>query len=92
MSTSGESMKAIIGHLNPVLRGWYGSFKHSLTNVLADTGRGLRGRLRSILRKRDRRKGRGRGHDHNRYPNRYFTDLGLFNLEAAKKTELQPSP
>ena len=51
----------------------------------------LGGRLRSLLRKRDRRKGRGRGHDHHRYPNRCFAELGLFNLEAAKKTELQPS-
>jgi RNA-directed DNA polymerase len=90
--TSGESMKAIIEHLNPVLRGWYGYFKHGLTNILADTDRWLRGRLRSILRKRERRKGRGRGNDHQRYPNRYFAALGLFNLEAAKQAELRPSP
>ena len=89
--TSGESRKAIVGQINPVLRGWYGYFKHGLTNILADTDRWLRGRLRGILRKRARRKGRGRGTDHQRYPNRYFAALGLFNLEAAKQAELRPS-
>ena len=89
--TSGHSMKQIIGHLNPKLRGWYGYFKHSLTNTLSETDQWLRGRLRGILRKRDGRKGRGRGLDHHRYPNRYFAELGLFNLEGAKRAELQSS-
>ena len=89
--TSGESMRAIIERINPVLRGWYGYFKHGLTNILADTDRWLRGRLRSILRKRERRKGRGRGTDHQRYPNRYFAALGLFNLEAANQAEVRSS-
>ena len=89
--TSGEAMPQIITDLNRVLRGWYGYFKHSLTNILADIDRWLRGRLRSILRKRDRRKGRGRGNDHHRYPNRYFADLGLLNLQATKQAELQSS-
>jgi len=40
-------------------------------------------RLRSILRKRHKLKGRGRGADHQRWPNAYFTDLGLFSLTAA---------
>jgi RNA-directed DNA polymerase len=89
--TSGESLRAILERINPVLAGWYGYFKHGLTNVLADTDRWLRGRLRSILRKREGRKGRGRGNDHQRYPNSYFEALGVFNLEAAKQAELRPS-
>jgi len=89
--TSGESVRAILERINPVLAGWYGYFKHGLTNILADTDRWLRRRLRSILRKREGRKGRGRGHDHQRYPNRYFAALGVFNLEAAKQAELQSS-
>jgi len=44
--------------------------------------------LRSILRKRAGRKGRGRGLDHHRWPNRYFTKLGLFNLKAARELEI----
>jgi RNA-directed DNA polymerase len=89
--TNGHSMKQIIGHLNPKLRGWYGYYKHSLTNTLSETDQWLRGRLRGILRKRDGRKGRGRGADHHRYPNRYFAELGLFNLEGAKRAELRSS-
>lgn len=89
--TSGHSMKQIIEHLNPKLRGWYGYFKHSLTNTLSETDQWLRGRLRSLLRKREGRRGRGRGMDHHRYPNRYFAELGLFNLEGAKKAELRSS-
>ena len=65
--------------------------KHSLTNTLSETDQWLRGRLRGILRKRDGRKGRGRGLDHHRYPNRYFAELGLFNLEGAKRAELRSS-
>jgi RNA-directed DNA polymerase len=40
-------------------------------------------RLRSILRKRRKRKGRGRGKDHQRWPNKYFGDRGLFSLKMA---------
>ena len=44
-------------------------------------------RLRSILRKRRGLKGRGRGKDHQRWPNRYFTKLGLFCLLEARESE-----
>ena len=39
-----------------------------------------RGRLRRILRKRRKKKGRGRGKDHQRWPNAYFTTMGLYSL------------
>ena len=45
----------------------------------------VRMRLRSILRKRQKRKGRGRGLDHKRWPNRNFENLGLFSLEQARE-------
>ena len=41
-------------------------------------------RLRSILRKHHKRRGRGRGLDHCRWPNKYFANLGLFSLAAAR--------
>ena len=47
----------------------------------------IRMRLRSILRKRRGLKGRGRGIDHQRWPNRYFTNLGLFCLLDAREFE-----
>ncbi len=48
----------------------------------------MRGRLRSILRKRAGRRGKGRGPDHYRWPNSYFAKLGVFNLKEAQKLEL----
>ena len=62
-----------------------GYFKHIHPSGLGEIDPWLRMRLRSILRKR--RGGRGRGEDHHRWPNRYFTGLGLFCLLDAKVTE-----
>ena len=45
--------------------------------------------MRSILRKRAGRRGKGRGLDHHRWPNSYFANLGLFNLEDARRLELK---
>jgi len=81
--TSGESMKCIIGELNKSLRGWYEYFKHSHKTTFPRIDRWIRMRLRSILRKRRGGKGRGRGADHQRWPNAYFANLGLFTVTAA---------
>jgi RNA-directed DNA polymerase len=81
--TSGQSMEAIIKELNVLLRGWFEYFKHSHWTAMGSMDRYLRGRLRSILRKRIKLKGRGRGKDHQRWPNAYFDELGLFCLSAA---------
>lgn len=83
-----RSLEAIIGKLNPPLRGWYEYFQHAHSSELAEMDRWVRGRLRSILRKRQKRKGRGRGLDHHRWPNRYFEELGLFSLERAKENQM----
>ena len=45
-------------------------------------------RLRFILRKRRGCKDRARGKNHQRLPNRYFTELGLFYLLEAKIMEI----
>lgn len=78
--TSGESMKCITGELNQSLRGWYEYFKHSHKTTFPRIDGWIRMRLRSILRKRRGGKGRGRGADHQRWPNAYFANLGLFTL------------
>ncbi|MCA1695832.1 MAG: group II intron reverse transcriptase/maturase [Actinobacteria bacterium] len=84
--TSGESMEAIIAHLNPILRGWYTYYRYgSGWSVYRDLDGYVRGRLRSILRKRAGRTGRGRGRDHQRWPNTYFTERGLFTMQAARR-------
>jgi RNA-directed DNA polymerase len=78
----------IIWRLNPILRGWYGYFEQASANTLRETDGWVRGRLRSILRKRRGGRGRGRERDHQRWDNRYFHTLGLFSLEEAKTAEL----
>ena len=90
--TSGDSMPCVIWKVNQTLRGWFVYFQHSsYRNVYRDLDGWLRGRLRSILRKRSGRKGRGRGLDHHRWPNRYFAELGLFSLVTARATVVQSS-
>jgi len=81
--TNGQSLPVIIAKVNPVVRGWFVYFKHSLPNVFAPLDGWVRMRLRSILRKRQGRRGRGRGQDHHRWPNAYFTEQGLFSLVTA---------
>jgi len=83
--SNGRSLEAVITLINPVLKGWFGYFKHAHPSDLSDMDGWVRMRLRSILRKRHKRKGRGRGLDHNRWPNRYFENLGLFSLKRARE-------
>lgn len=87
--TNGQCMPAIIQKLNPILRGWYGYFKQADSSEMKGIDGWVRGRLRSILRKRRKRRGRARGTDHQRWPNRYFADFGLFCLEETRAQEFQ---
>jgi RNA-directed DNA polymerase len=87
---SGDSLQCIVKRLNPTLRGWFQYFKHSsYANVFRDIDGWTRMRLRSILRKRAGRRGRGRGKDHNRWPNPYFAEQGLYSLATAHATVVQ---
>ena len=81
--TSGQSLEEIIRHVNATLIGWFGYFKRSSGRAFDAIDKWIRMRLRSILRKRRKRKGRGRGKDHNRWPNRFFQQQGLFSLVEA---------
>lgn len=82
---NGLSMSAIVERINPILRGWFGYFKHAYRGQLAELDGWIRMRLRSIYRKRHRKRGRGRGIDHQLWPNRHFTELGLYSLYAAQR-------
>jgi RNA-directed DNA polymerase len=82
---SGVSLERIIQSLNPVLRGWFNYFKHATRRSLVDVDKWVRMRLRSILRRRDKRPGRGRGADHQRWPNKFFAERRLFSLEQAHR-------
>ena len=87
--TNGHSMEKIVEEVNKTLIGWFGYFKHSKRTTFTYVDGWIRMRLRSILRKRNKRKGRGRGKDHQRWPNAYFSELGLFSLTAARDAACQ---
>jgi RNA-directed DNA polymerase len=78
--TNGQCMPFVCLQLSSQLRGWFIYFRHCHWKVFRDLDRWIRGRLRSILRKRHKRRGRGRGLDHSRWPNAYFDEHGLLSL------------
>jgi RNA-directed DNA polymerase len=90
--TNGRSLQAIIKDVNRMLKGWYEYFKHSHWTTFKPIDGWIRGRLRSILRKRNRKRGRAHTYpDHQRWPNAYFAELGLFSLGTASAKERQSS-
>jgi len=81
----GISLRSVIDKLNPVLRGWWGYFKHAHATQWKAVDGFVRRRLRSILRKHKRlpaRSSRAQA-DHWRWPNSFFAEQGLFTLTAA---------
>jgi RNA-directed DNA polymerase len=88
--TSGHSLQVIIAGVNATLRGWYGYFRHSCRSTFAFVDSWVRGRLRSLLRKRAGRSGRGRGRDHQRWPNAFLAAQGLYSLVTAAAADSQP--
>jgi RNA-directed DNA polymerase len=89
--TNGDSLCEIIGTLNQTLRGWFAYFQHGRPWIFGQLDSWIRGRLRSILRKRCKRRGRGRGLDHQRWPNAFFAEQGLFSLANAHRLACQSS-
>jgi len=82
--TRSGSLAQIIAALKPLLRGWFGYFKHARCTTFRDVDGFVRRRLRALLRKRDKRPGFGRTpKDHQRWPNAFFAAQGLFTLQEA---------
>lgn len=82
---SGQSMECIVSNLNPILRGWFGYFKHSKpSSALTGVDEWVRMRLRSILRHRCKRRGWANAGDKKRWPIAYFTGIGLYSLKEAR--------
>jgi RNA-directed DNA polymerase len=93
--TNGHSLQSIIESVNASLRGWFAYFKYCSPNsfVWERVDGWLRYRLRAILDKRrhcGRQRRRGKGYAQNRWPNDFFTRLGLFSLRDGRKLVLQP--
>jgi RNA-directed DNA polymerase len=80
---NGNSLACIIAKVNTTLRGWFGYFQHSYRTTFEDVDGWVRGRVRSILRRRAGRRGRGRGWDHHRWTNAFFAAQGYYSLEVA---------
>lgn len=81
---SGESMERIVEKLNPVLRGWFGYFKHAHRDTFGSVDGFVRRRLRSMLCKREDRSFVWRSlANHRRWPNSFFAGLGLFTMREA---------
>ena len=89
--TSGVSLAQTIAALTPIIRGWYGYFKHACRREFPPLDGFIRRRLRAILRKQEKRPGLGKCHaDHTRWPNAYFAALGLFTMTEARMLASQP--
>jgi len=89
--TNGHSLNAIIVTVNRTLRGWYEYFKHSHYTTFGPLDQWIRMRMRSVLRRRRGRDGRGRGSDHQRWPNAFFAQRGLFSFVTAHARARQSS-
>jgi len=88
--TRGQSLKVVVDDLNRTLRGWFGYFKHAYPNIFLALDQMTRRRLRAMLRKQRRRPGIGKARlDHQRWPNVYFANAGLFALHAAWQSARQ---
>ena len=82
--TRSGSLRQIMADLNPMLRGWFGYFKHARSSTFQAIDGFVRRRLRAILRRRHKRAGSGRTlKDHQRWPNAFFAAQGLFTLHEA---------
>lgn len=79
----GKSLACVVADLNPMLKGWFAYFKHAHERTFSKLDGQIRRRLRAILRKQEKRPGFGRClHDHQRWPNAYFAELGLFAMHT----------
>lgn len=82
--TRGDSLARIVEDLNPMLRGWFGYFKHAHIQTFKALDGFTRRRLRALLRKQEKRPGIGRClADQMRWTNAFFAEAGLFALHTA---------
>jgi RNA-directed DNA polymerase len=89
----GKALPMVIADINPTLRGWFGYFRHSYRPTFRTVDGWVRRRLRSILRRQQRKEGISKVHgaDHVRWPNAFFAKHGLFSLRGARDAVGQSS-
>lgn len=82
--SNGQSLIKIIQDLNRISRGWFEYFKHAHVWTFERLDKFIRRRLRSILRKREKRPGMGKTKaDHAKWTNKFFAKLGFFSMKDA---------
>jgi RNA-directed DNA polymerase len=80
----GASLQDVVGDLNRTLLGWFGYFKHAHPPIFVELDGLIRRRLRALLRRQQKRPGLGICRaDHQRWPNAFFANAGLFALHTA---------
>jgi RNA-directed DNA polymerase len=85
------SIPDIISEVNPILKGWFGYFKFSVSHAMKDTDQWVRECIRQIVRRRHKRRGIVKGRERIEYPNRWFDTQGFFSLEKAQAKWIQSS-
>jgi RNA-directed DNA polymerase len=83
--TRGDSLARIVAGLNRTLRGWFAYFKHAHPKTFESLDGFTRRRLRALLRRQEKKSssmGISRA-DHQRWPNAFFAETGLFALHTA---------
>ncbi len=78
----GKSLDAVIGKLNPILRGWCNYFKGVTKYTLGTFDSFVRRRLRAIIERQNKRRSFGAGWCNQKIPNKFFASKGLFNMET----------
>jgi RNA-directed DNA polymerase len=82
--TRGDSLACIVADLNPLLKGWFAYFRHAHEFTFIQLDGQIRRRLRALLRRQEKRGGFGRCcQDHQRWPNTFFAQAGLFAMHAS---------
>jgi RNA-directed DNA polymerase len=88
--TRGDSIETIITDVNLTLKGWFEYFKQCHLYAFSQLDKWVRMRLRCVLRKHLKLKGIAMsGNAYKRWPNAFFVNHGLFNLETARKLAWQ---
>jgi RNA-directed DNA polymerase len=79
--TQGWSLREIIAKVNPILRGWHGSFRDSHPTGLNGPDGWLRRRLRAMLRQREQRPKFGLSQaGSQRWPSRWLARQGWLGV------------
>jgi RNA-directed DNA polymerase len=81
--TNGQSLQAVIAQVNRSAQGWFGYFKYSHHTTFKRLDGWLRTRVRSLLRRRQKRRGRATFADHCQWTNAYFKAQGLYSFVTA---------